>query len=47
MPFAIGDYGYFKTRRTTPIVVASQLPLTFSGSEIMTRMFYARWMEGN
>lgn len=29
-----------------PIVVASQLPLTFNGAEIMTRVFYDGWMAG-
>jgi CHAT domain len=29
-----------------PIVIASQLPLTFPGSEIMTRVFYGGWMAG-
>src|SRR5207248_29300 len=29
-----------------PIVVASQLPLTFAGSAIMTKVFYQGWMDG-
>jgi hypothetical protein len=29
-----------------PIVIASQLPLTFPGSEIMTRVFYQGWLAG-
>lgn len=33
-------------RAGVPIVIASQLPLTFSGSLTMTRVFYKRWTEG-
>ena len=33
-------------RAGVPIVVASQLPLTFPGSEILTRTLYAGWMDG-
>jgi hypothetical protein len=33
-------------RAGVPIVVASQLPLTFEGAETMTRVFYEGWMAG-
>lgn len=33
-------------RAGVPIVVASQLPLTFPGSKIMTEALYQQWMEG-
>jgi hypothetical protein len=33
-------------RAGVPIVVASQLPLTFPGSKLMTRVFYEGWMAG-
>jgi hypothetical protein len=29
-----------------PIVIASQLPITFAGAETMTRVFYEGWMAG-
>lgn len=29
-----------------PVVIASQLPLTFAGAKIMLREFYAAWLEG-
>lgn len=33
-------------RAGVPIVLASQLPLTFDGSEIVTREFYQGWLSG-
>ena len=30
-----------------PVVIASQLPLTFAGAEIMLREFYAAWIAGH
>jgi hypothetical protein len=33
-------------REGVPVVLASQLPLTFGGSAIMLREFYGAWMEG-
>lgn len=33
-------------RQGVPVVLASQLPLTFTGSAIMLREFYGAWVEG-